>query len=51
MYDPDLSTPSPLAFKKSRCELGLTARQRKHLTPSHSGYYLEKRGLEYPSTE
>ena len=51
MYDTDFWTPSHLEFKKSRSGLGLTAKQREYLTPKQTGYYLEKRGLEFPSTE
>ena len=51
MCDSDFSSPSPSRLKKSRSGLGLTAKQRKYLTPSQTGYYLEKRGLDFPSTE
>ena len=49
--DPDFSSPNALNLKKSRNGLGLTAEQRKHLTPKQTGYYLEKRRLEFSSPQ
>jgi len=47
MYDPDYLSP-----RRSRGGgLGLTAKQSKYLIPSQTGYYLEKRGFEFSSTE
>ena len=50
MYDPDFSSPNPTKLKRNGL-LGLTAKQQKYLTPKQKGYYLEKRGLDIPSTD
>jgi len=47
MYDPDYLSPRP----SRGGGLALNAKQRKYLTPSQTGYSLEKRDLEFSSTE